>query len=257
MWGHLSLDVMGDLLKVIEEEGETLQCSALLLDLRGVTSADAEVVEALHDRWRGTTQRFLNGASLLAAAKPTGVAGAVAIALVGLLAHERPIGRFDSVPDALTWLVGAPAAAVLTALLGQHTELAQAASCLTRIRAELIRDPVAPIEVVAKRLGTSVRTLQRRLRGSATTFAEEAQRARLARAMHRMRQPNVTLTSLALELGFSSVQSFGRWFRQQAGATPTRWRSESTQDPMGTVSSALLRPRALEAEPYQLCYASK
>jgi len=83
----------------------------------------------------------------------------------------------------------------------------------------------ATLPAVAARLGMSSRSLQRRLREQGTSFRLELEAARIEEAKRRMLSSNVTLTTIALDVGFASVQGFGRCFQRSTGLCPRAWRA--------------------------------
>jgi len=97
---------------------------------------------------------------------------------------------------------------------------------LDRLQAALALDLLhASLPSVAARLGTSSRSLQRHLRELGTSFRLELAEARVREAKRRMQSPRLTLTTIALDLGFASIQGFGRSFRRSTGVCPGAWRS--------------------------------
>jgi AraC-like DNA-binding protein len=101
-------------------------------------------------------------------------------------------------------------------------------SPLDRVRAiiaeELARG-VPEIDAVASRLGTSGRTLRRRLEQHDTTFRDivDATRAELARAYVADRR--MPLAEVAFVLGFSEPSAFHRAFKRWTGTTPAAFRA--------------------------------
>ena len=101
-------------------------------------------------------------------------------------------------------------------------------SLLDRARAiiaeELARG-VPSIDVVARKLATSSRTLRRRLEESGTSFREllDATRAELARSYVRDRK--MPLAEVAFMLGFSEPSTFHRAFKRWTSMTPAAWRA--------------------------------
>jgi AraC-like DNA-binding protein len=77
---------------------------------------------------------------------------------------------------------------------------------------------------VARALNMSVRTLQRRLVASGTTFREVAETVRGQLAEEYLTDPKVSIAEVAFMLGFSDETSFNRAFRRWTGETPGRWR---------------------------------
>lgn len=76
------------------------------------------------------------------------------------------------------------------------------------------------IGVVAEVAGLSVRTLQRRLREERCSFSQLVEDARLQAARRLMRETNVKLVDVALELGYSDAANFTRAFRRWTGLSP-------------------------------------
>jgi AraC-like DNA-binding protein len=77
---------------------------------------------------------------------------------------------------------------------------------------------------VARRMGTSPRTLQRRLEAEGTTFAAEVAHVRRARAEAFLRAPDVSIAEVSWLLGFAEQSAFTRAFRRWTGSAPSRWR---------------------------------
>ncbi|HEX9401158.1 MAG TPA: AraC family transcriptional regulator ligand-binding domain-containing protein [Anaeromyxobacter sp.] len=77
---------------------------------------------------------------------------------------------------------------------------------------------------VARRLGTSPRTLQRRLSGRGASFAAVVDGVRRERAEGYLRQPDVSVAEVSWLLGFAEQSAFTRAFRRWTGAPPTEWR---------------------------------
>ena len=76
----------------------------------------------------------------------------------------------------------------------------------------------------AKALGTSERTLQRKLAEAKTTFQGEMAEARVRAAERMLLDRDAPLTSIALETGCASLQHFNAMFRKRRGVTPGLWR---------------------------------
>ena len=80
---------------------------------------------------------------------------------------------------------------------------------------------------IARRLGLSESTLHRRLQDQGTSFQDLVDGVRLQLAVHTLAQGSVSASVVANRLGFSSPQVFTRWFRQQTGLTPGRYREQA------------------------------
>lgn len=121
----------------------------------------------------------------------------------------------------------------LTALLEQHATalLEQGAPGQSPFEARLqvailacIADGDASIGTVARRLGTSVRSLQRRLSDDATCFSEAREKALHERAVELLAREELSIDAIATKLGFSSRTTFERAFRRWSGRSPARAR---------------------------------
>ena len=81
------------------------------------------------------------------------------------------------------------------------------------------------IQDVARRLGLSARTLQRRLTEDGATFQELVEQSRRELARHYLRQSTLELNETAYLLGYRDGNSFFRAFHQWEGTTPGEWRN--------------------------------
>jgi len=77
---------------------------------------------------------------------------------------------------------------------------------------------------VARALHISVRTLQRRLVDTGTTFRELSEAVTAQLAAEYLTDPSVSISEVAFLLGFSDQSSFHRAFRRWTGKSPGRWR---------------------------------
>jgi AraC-like DNA-binding protein len=91
----------------------------------------------------------------------------------------------------------------------------------------LLPDGRATIDHVAEDLGLNVRTLQRRLEDTGSTFTELVDEARRHLALKYMENHAYSLGRIAELLGYSMPSSFTRWFTAQFGVAPARWRAGS------------------------------
>lgn len=122
----------------------------------------------------------------------------------------------------------------LASLLEEHarTELsrvprgAETAQRVTDVVRRTLEQGQPSLALVARRLATSVRTLQRRLDEEGTSLAAivREERERIARA--QLARRDVSLAEVAFLLGFSDQSAFTRAFRRWTGTTPAQFRSE-------------------------------
>jgi AraC-like DNA-binding protein len=101
---------------------------------------------------------------------------------------------------------------------------AEVSSGVTRILMEELRGGEPTLERVARRMGMSARTLQRRLQLERSSFAEVLDRTRRHFADCYVRERTLSLTEVAYLLGFSEQSAFTRAFQRWYGVSPSRYR---------------------------------
>jgi AraC-like DNA-binding protein len=84
------------------------------------------------------------------------------------------------------------------------------------------------VETVARQLGTTSRTLQRRLHEEGTSFQQVLDEVRREVAVTHMRAQRATIDEVAFLLGFEKPSSFHRAFKRWTGITPGEFRKQST-----------------------------
>lgn len=82
------------------------------------------------------------------------------------------------------------------------------------------------IQSVAKELGMSDRTLQRRLTDENTSFKQLLAQARHEQAREYLADPSLDIKEVAFLIGYEDQNSFYRAFRLWEGDTPSHWRTE-------------------------------
>ena len=107
---------------------------------------------------------------------------------------------------------------------GSHADRARKAIADYLHREELT------IDAVARVLGTSARTLQRRLSSEGTSFRDLVDEVRRSRAIALL-DTGASVAELSLHLGYAEETTFYRAFRRWTGATPDSWRSRQGHDP--------------------------
>jgi AraC-like DNA-binding protein len=82
-------------------------------------------------------------------------------------------------------------------------------------------------EAVARSIGIDRRTLHRHLRAAGTDFSSVLMEMRAELAKQYLQAGLLSMTDIAILLGFSSLGSFSRWFSLRYGSAPTRWKRNS------------------------------
>ena len=105
-------------------------------------------------------------------------------------------------------------------------ELLHSSSVASRVESDLRTAPPASADMplVARRLGMSARTLQRRLEEEGVRFSELLDRVREERAKTWLLDRSLSLTDVASRLGFADIATFSRAFKRWTGKPPGTWR---------------------------------
>jgi AraC-like DNA-binding protein len=97
-------------------------------------------------------------------------------------------------------------------------------SRVERIIPQLLPHGRAEISEVARQLGTSSRTLSRKLRDEGVTYAEILDKLRSALAKRYLSDRELPVTEIAWLLGYREVSSFTHAFKRWTGMTPREFR---------------------------------
>ncbi len=108
--------------------------------------------------------------------------------------------------------------------LARHKSEQTIASRVKWVLMRLLGGNRPEITEVAKELGMSCRTLQRRITKESTNFRQLVSEARRELAKHYLLQPALELSETACLLGYEDPNSFFRAFREWEGTTPGEWR---------------------------------
>jgi AraC-like DNA-binding protein len=129
---------------------------------------------------------------------------------------SRPLPRRSTVAkppdlrDVERWQASAPA--------GDYLQSVQ------QVIATLSSPDYPRIDVVARAIGTGVRTLQRRLADAGTSYERMLARARFGTAAHLLASTDATVLDIALDVGYSDHAHFTRAFRRWTGVPPREFR---------------------------------
>ena len=93
-----------------------------------------------------------------------------------------------------------------------------------RVVASSLRSGDINIEHIAMRLGTSARTIQRRLQERGRSFKDLVAETRLALSRRYLANSSLSLTETAFLLGYSELSAFSRAFRRWTGVSALEFR---------------------------------
>lgn len=104
---------------------------------------------------------------------------------------------------------------------------------VTAVIAGLALVGTVSLEAVASHLGTSPRTLQRRLNCHGVTFRMLVEESRLKIAAALLQKTDLKVQEIAASLGYSTPGGFARAFAGWAGRSPSDFRARPTGQPAG------------------------
>ncbi|GAA3901601.1 AraC family transcriptional regulator [Sphingomonas limnosediminicola] len=111
------------------------------------------------------------------------------------------------------------------------------------------------LDRAAECLGLTARSLQRRLKAEGTSFNQLCRSARRELAMRYLANSTLSVTAVAELLGYSQLATFGSWFLEEFGLTPTQYRrnaqilARSRSSPIRTPKDGKGRQRAPPRSP--------
>jgi|SRR5581483_14061 len=130
---------------------------------------------------------------------------------------ERPMATADGMIESLMRHYGDLR---LAALPGRRGEIEQ----LRREIARLLVKGGSGIEHLASATGTSVRTLQRRLKDAGVNYNDLHNDVRKTLALNLLENETLALGQIAFSLGYSEVSAFNHAFRRWVGQSPGDYR---------------------------------
>lgn len=110
-------------------------------------------------------------------------------------------------------------------LLAGAPPTSPAAPAVRAIRRLVDRGEPVTVDLVAKELHVSRRTLQRQLADAGTSVRGELEHARKDAAIQLLQTSRATIAEIAMRLGFSDASQFTRAVRRWTGATPKALRA--------------------------------
>jgi AraC-like DNA-binding protein len=150
---------------------------------------------------------------------------------IGCKFHGRSDMNAVAFPSALLDQPVASSNRLLFRLLGGYLDRVKAVSRTTIVQRveDYVRGALpsgqCSIERCAKKLGSSVRTLQSHLSQRGLRFSDILEQQRIDLAKSYLAQGQLSLDEVAVLLGYSEQTSFGRAFKRWTGSTPQRFRA--------------------------------
>jgi AraC-like DNA-binding protein len=228
LWGQPDARDVRSLIEVSPFESSLLASPmARWIDVRRVESPHPEGFSVLATHFAAHANRLEKLVTRAAVLHSGGLVAAVVAGFDGIVPTPYPISAFTEPKDALVWLGFAGDARFVGELDEIQASSLGTTPLLRDLRGWLSRRlQDASLPEAAAALGTSPRSLQRRLHQHGTSFQNQLIALRVEVAQRLLLETDAQVTEIAYEVGCASVHHLGVIFRKATGITPTRWRSE-------------------------------
>ncbi|MBS2030334.1 MAG: helix-turn-helix transcriptional regulator [Deltaproteobacteria bacterium] len=194
-----------------------------LVDLRHLERVDGAGFEILLRFVEQHRARMATQLVRQAVVRPAGMMGALASGFYVQLVPRHRVQVFDTLKQAARWL--SPPGRASLAWLVKALEAQPEPTLSLQLRRWLATNLAAPSpRHAARALGVSLRTLQRRLHASGSSFQAELRVARVQHAQKLLLESTLKLAAVAQESGFSSSQQLATAFAAELRTTPSAFR---------------------------------
>lgn len=196
---------------------------ASFVDCRGLSSIDVLAFGKLLAYLIKRRHAWGPNVGLQAVLHPDGMVG---VMVAGALHVARPPYPFACFPDgaeAFAWCGTPDLHPVIESL---RAALIDSSEIKRRVQSVLQQRGPASAGEIARALGVSQRTLQRRLGEAGTTFREERDRFLSLEIERLLSGTQLDLDAIAAQVGLSSASHLVAHFRATHGKTPGAWRAE-------------------------------
>lgn len=152
--------------------------------------------------------------------------------------HIEYQSEFGGVSFPLSWLSRKPHfdEQLLRAHFQQRIQLLEAIypgnlqAQVCHIIGNLLPSGECSIERVGAALNLHPRVLQKKLQQDTTSFRGLLQKTRMEIAMRNLQHGQLSITDLALNLGYADVAIFSRNFKRWTGMSPSKWKTQRQAD---------------------------
>jgi len=227
LWGAPSSADMDDLITLIGSSVSRLPPHPSLVDARALEDAPPTLFDRLATFIRDNGDALARSTTRVALVRGQGVTGAIVSGFFEVVTPPYPVRAFDALAPALAWLGTDDAGALAEELEQLRDAASKVPPLLRQLRSVIDAALPHPDEAaVARSLGLSSRTMQRRLSELGTTFASEVAEVRVARAISLLERTDDPLTRIAFDVGCPSLSSFSTLVRKLTGETPSAIRAK-------------------------------
>ncbi len=238
VWGHPDPDSLRLYVRFLDTGLVTPHRS--LVDMRAVSGVDYEGFDVMYQGVRDRQEGFARTITKQAILRPSGPIGAIVLGFYNLIQVRYPVNHFTDQADALVWLGVENRGQVLAELAEMHEDAFRRPELIGRLRAHLVSNGGRGTpEQIAKTLGLSVRSMQRKLADLGTSLRDEVHAFRVDRAKKILIDSDNSLIVVADDAGFDSVRAFTEVFGKRMNESPQafRLRARALRDGRRSASS--------------------
>jgi AraC-like DNA-binding protein len=226
VWGTLERDDGRQLVDFLSARlaERTGPARGFLVDARDLSGISPTAFAPFVDLIRGRRDLLSTHIRKVALVRGEGLIAAVTSGFLTLAPMPFDGRTFDALAPALGFLE-AKDAGLDAALDAARIEVEGESKLLRELRAILdVELGGADVRAVARKLGLSLRSLQRRLGTEGTGFQKEVAAAQVRFGKRRLVESDDKLSVIAAEAGCASAQYFSVLFKKATGQTPSEWR---------------------------------
>jgi len=227
LWGRPGEQQVRRLIEVLDVERTPHAPHASMVDARRLELPDHGAFTLFVKYMQQRERDFAASVKCQALIRPEGIIGATVYGFYGLLQPSYPSKVFTETGEALGWLgIAEPRATPLAVELERLVAAATRQSPLLQELHRVLRPRLMEVSLsdIAREMGMSERTLQRRLREEGTSFQAEFNNVQIHTAKQLLLETDMKLTAIAVEVGCASLQHFSSLFRKLVGESPSTWR---------------------------------
>ena len=244
LWGTLAPAGLDSLLRCTTAASAAMPSThAALVDGQRTQSVDATCFRTASEYVLGRHRQLAGRVTRLAGVRPPGLIGAVAEGFYRVVPAPYIVSVFETRGEALRWLGCEAHAKTVDEIEHAASANVRESTLIGALHRSLEGQLSEPsLEVAAKALSLSVRTLQRRLHEEGTSFAREVTVIRVRVAQRLMLETADSLTRIASLAGFSTPAALSVAFRKHEGMSPSEWRDAPPSHSFADESIDLGRP---------------
>lgn len=226
-WGRFAERDTRDLVLALDAElHPDVPAHSGLADLRLIEGTDPDAFAVLGRYLESRGPHLQHRISRQAVLRPAGMTGSLVAGFYDVHVPSYPVRIFSEERAAWDWLGWSEDAAMFATVQRLHESIVVVPEVVRELRRALASGKeLDGLPAAAAHLRVSTRTLQRQLQRAGTTFQAERHAARVEAAKARLLTTDEKLTTIALDVGFSSLQHFSALFRKATGDSPGAWRA--------------------------------